>query len=229
MRRAPPIPGCGISPSPPISLEVSTTTTRFLHSSANNLEISRIVVVFPTPGRPRNRIDLPAVARSATMAAEPSTDRPALQVKPTIFPARLRMALIRCRVPSMPARLSPPNSPHASIALCRSSSETGISLSLTSPVVYRARGGLPKSITTSINDTKRGSDSRVSRRRGGMSRTSSRTSSASISAAVGEVEVAVMEAEEEEDCCCLFLDGDFVEEDDDEEEEELSGKLSGPR
>ena len=29
MRRAPPMAGCGTSPSPPISLEVSTMTTRF--------------------------------------------------------------------------------------------------------------------------------------------------------------------------------------------------------
>jgi hypothetical protein len=34
MRRAPPMAGCGTSPSPPISLEVSTITTRLCSSSA---------------------------------------------------------------------------------------------------------------------------------------------------------------------------------------------------
>mmetsp|Transcript_8012 Transcript_8012/g.21071 ORF Transcript_8012/g.21071 Transcript_8012/m.21071 type:complete len:272 (+) Transcript_8012:328-1143(+) len=57
MRRARPMAGCGMSPSPPISLDVSTTTTRLPHSSARTLAISRITVVLPTPGRPKNRME----------------------------------------------------------------------------------------------------------------------------------------------------------------------------
>lgn len=52
MRLAPPMPGCGMLPSPPISLLVSTMTTRRWCSSDSSLAISRTLVVFPTPGRP---------------------------------------------------------------------------------------------------------------------------------------------------------------------------------
>ena len=55
MRRARPIPGCGMSPSPPISFEVSTITTRRWQSSASMRLISRMAVVLPTPGRPAGR------------------------------------------------------------------------------------------------------------------------------------------------------------------------------
>ena len=57
MRRARPMPGCGMSPSPAISFEVSTTTTRFPRSSGRTRATSRSIVVGPTPGRPRMRID----------------------------------------------------------------------------------------------------------------------------------------------------------------------------
>ena len=40
----------------------------------------------------------------------PKTARPTRQVSPTMRPRRLRMAEMRCRVRSMPARLSSPNS-----------------------------------------------------------------------------------------------------------------------
>ncbi len=52
MRRALPIAGCGMSPSPAISFEVSTMTTRLFSSSASTRAISRSIVVLPTPGRP---------------------------------------------------------------------------------------------------------------------------------------------------------------------------------
>ncbi len=55
MRRARPMPGCGISPSPPISLLVSMITTRLRHSSDSRRAISRTLVVLPTPGRPYRR------------------------------------------------------------------------------------------------------------------------------------------------------------------------------
>jgi hypothetical protein len=40
MRRAPPMAGCGTSPSPPISFEVSTMTTRRPRSSDSTRAIS---------------------------------------------------------------------------------------------------------------------------------------------------------------------------------------------
>lgn len=52
MRRARPMPTCAMSPSPPISLEVSTITTRLFCASDSSRAISRTTVVFPTPGRP---------------------------------------------------------------------------------------------------------------------------------------------------------------------------------
>ena len=58
MRRAPPMAGWGTSPSPPISLEVSTITTRLWSSSDSTRAISRITVVLPTPGLPRKRTEL---------------------------------------------------------------------------------------------------------------------------------------------------------------------------
>jgi hypothetical protein len=71
MRLARPMPACGTSPSPPISLLVSTMTTRLSRSSASSLDSSRMAVVFPTPGRPINNTLAPPDTRSAT--------RPALQ------------------------------------------------------------------------------------------------------------------------------------------------------
>ncbi len=52
MRLARPMPACAMSPSPPISLDVSTMTTRLSRVSDSNRAISLITVVFPTPGRP---------------------------------------------------------------------------------------------------------------------------------------------------------------------------------
>ena len=101
--------GWGISPSPAISLLVSITTTRFCRSSASTRAISRRAVVLPTPGRPISNRDCPPSSRSRTMATVPNTARPTRQVRPTTSPRRLRIALMRCRVRSMPARLSAPN------------------------------------------------------------------------------------------------------------------------
>mmetsp|Transcript_814 Transcript_814/g.2206 ORF Transcript_814/g.2206 Transcript_814/m.2206 type:complete len:279 (+) Transcript_814:1764-2600(+) len=106
MRRDRPIPTCATSPSPPISLLVSTITTLRNASSARMREISRIAVVFPTPGRPSNSTECPSSTISLTISALPSTASPTRQVMPTIFPARFLMAEIRCSVPSMPDRLS---------------------------------------------------------------------------------------------------------------------------
>src|SRR5215472_2600254 len=56
MRRAKPMPGCGISLSPAISFDVSTMTTR-LRSSERMRAHSRNIVVLPTPGRPSKHIE----------------------------------------------------------------------------------------------------------------------------------------------------------------------------
>ena len=111
IRRASPMPGCGMSPSPAISLLVSTTITRLPRSSASTRATSRSMVVLPTPGRPSSRTLCPPSTMSRMMSMVPKTARPMRQVRPTTLPARLRMALIRCSVRSMPARLSSPKAP----------------------------------------------------------------------------------------------------------------------
>jgi hypothetical protein len=70
MRRARPMPGCGMSPSPPISLLVSMMTTRLRHSSDSRRAISRTLVVLPTPGRPCRRA---APQRRMRMCMPPDT------------------------------------------------------------------------------------------------------------------------------------------------------------
>ena len=85
--------------------------TRLRRSSARTRATSRSIVVLPTPGRPSIRMLLPDSTMSRMMAMVPKTARPTRQVSPTMRPARLRMAEMRCSVRSMPARLSSPNSP----------------------------------------------------------------------------------------------------------------------
>ena len=71
IRRARPIAGWGMSPSPAISLEESIMTTRLLRSSASTRAISRSAVVLPIPGLPSNKIDLPVSTRSRIIAIVP--------------------------------------------------------------------------------------------------------------------------------------------------------------
>ena len=149
IRRASPIPGCGMSPSPAISFEVSTTTTRLPRSSARTRATSRSIVVLPTPGRPRIRMLCPDSAMSRMMSIVPNTARPMRQVRPTTLPARLRMALIRWSVRSMPARLSSPKAPMWSTTKPMSASVTSRSRSTSSPWVNRASGRRPRSSTIS--------------------------------------------------------------------------------
>ena len=111
MRRARPMPGWGMSPSPAISFEVSTTTTRLASSSASTRAASRRMVVLPTPGRPSRRIDSPDSMTSRRMSTVPKTARPTRQVRPMTSPTRLRIAEMRWRVRSSPARLSLPKRP----------------------------------------------------------------------------------------------------------------------
>ena len=110
IRRALPIPRCGMSPSPPISFEVSTITTRRPSSSAKTRAASRSIVVLPTPGAPSSSTLRPDSTRSRMAPAEPVTARPTRQVSPTIRPRRFRIAEMRCSVLGIPARLSSPNS-----------------------------------------------------------------------------------------------------------------------
>ena len=53
--------GCGMSPSPAISFDVSTMTTRLPRSSASTRAHSRSIVVLPIPGGPSSRIDFPLI------------------------------------------------------------------------------------------------------------------------------------------------------------------------
>ncbi len=71
MRRALPIAGWGMSPSPAISLLVSTTTTRLPTSSASTRAASRSMVVLPMPGRPMIRIDFPLSTKSSMISIVP--------------------------------------------------------------------------------------------------------------------------------------------------------------
>mmetsp|Transcript_26830 Transcript_26830/g.86145 ORF Transcript_26830/g.86145 Transcript_26830/m.86145 type:complete len:401 (-) Transcript_26830:30-1232(-) len=165
MRRAPPMAGCGTSPSPPISLEVSTITTRLWSSSESTRAISRITVVLPTPGRPRKSSDSGAWRVSRIISMWPMTARPTRQVRPTTLPLRLRMALIRCRVPVMPARLSMPNSPTSVSAHSRSASVISASRRYSPAPTPRKRasGFLPRSMTISRSSPRLGWDTSVPR------------------------------------------------------------------
>src|SRR6266487_1983501 len=53
-----------MSPSPPISFEVSTMTTRLRSSSASRRAHSRSIVVLPMPGRPSSRMLWPLTTMS---------------------------------------------------------------------------------------------------------------------------------------------------------------------
>ncbi len=69
IRRARPMEGCGTSPSPAISLDVSTITTRLL--SAKMRAASRNIVVLPTPGRPSSSTLFPVDMMSWMMSIVP--------------------------------------------------------------------------------------------------------------------------------------------------------------
>ena len=81
-----------MSPSPAISLDVSTTTTRLSSSSASTRAASRSIVVLPMPGRPMIRTLFPDSTRSLMISIVPNTARPMRAVRPTILPLRLRIA-----------------------------------------------------------------------------------------------------------------------------------------
>src|SRR5512132_2572894 len=143
------MPGCGMSPSPAISFDVSTTTTRLFRSSARTRATSRSIVVLPTPGRPRNKMLFPDSTMSRMISTVPYTARPTRSVRPTTFPARLRSALMRWSVRSIPARLSPPNCPMCEMTYARSSADTSRCDRYSSRPAKRASGRRPRSITIS--------------------------------------------------------------------------------
>ena len=149
MRRARPMPGCGMSPSPAISLEVSTTITRLPRSSASTRAASRNSVVLPTPGRPSRSVERPVSMTSRTMSTVPTTARPTRQVRPTIWPRRLRSAEMRCRVRSMPARLSGPKAPTRPAIWASVSRSSGSPPRSARWRAKRASGGRPRSRTIS--------------------------------------------------------------------------------
>mmetsp|Transcript_8812 Transcript_8812/g.18858 ORF Transcript_8812/g.18858 Transcript_8812/m.18858 type:complete len:220 (-) Transcript_8812:3137-3796(-) len=151
MRRAFPMAGCGTSPSPPISLDVSMMTTRFFSSTDSTRATSRMTVVLPTPGLPSISTEWLLSTRSRIMSMCPSTALPTRHVSPMMCPLRFRMALIRCSVPAMPARLSAPNTPTACSADLRSSAVTSPCRRYSPPGEpwNLASGGRPRSITTS--------------------------------------------------------------------------------
>lgn len=70
-----------------------------------------IIVVFPTPGGPMSNKEAPSCTKSRSKIALPDIARPTRQVKPIIAPFRFLMALMRCNVLLMPARLSIIKSP----------------------------------------------------------------------------------------------------------------------
>mmetsp|Transcript_25441 Transcript_25441/g.33222 ORF Transcript_25441/g.33222 Transcript_25441/m.33222 type:complete len:216 (+) Transcript_25441:266-913(+) len=80
-----PTEGCTISPSPAISFDVSTITTCSQVDACDNFRaISRIIVVFPQPGRPKMRtagLSIWSKRMSSIMSAFPLIDRPTLIVK----------------------------------------------------------------------------------------------------------------------------------------------------
>lgn len=70
-----------------------------------------MMVVFPTPGGPISKSEVPSLTMSCNKIALPVTARPTRHVRPIIVPLRFLIALILWRVRLMPARLSAPKSP----------------------------------------------------------------------------------------------------------------------
>ena len=177
MRLALPMPGWGTSPSPAISLDVSTMTTRLCAWSARTRATSRSIVVLPTPGLPSIRMLLPDKTRSSMILLVPKTARPTRQVRPITLPLRFRMPAMRCSVRSMPARLSPPKGLKLDTTPLISSSVVSCCPIASSRSKKRAWGGLPRSRIISKRPS-RGSRS-CNQRRTRWGKTSSRDSKSS--------------------------------------------------
>src|SRR3990172_13165368 len=87
--------------------------------------------------------------RSAIILMVPKTALPTLRVRPITLPWRLRTAEMRCRVRSIPARLSPLKGLIREVTYFMSSSVTSWGERMTSRWGKRASGGRPRSMTTS--------------------------------------------------------------------------------
>ena len=148
-----PIDGCGKSPSPAISLEVSIIITRLPISSDKTRAISLIDVVLPTPGRPKINIDFCFSKRSRITLTVPKTALPIRQVKPIMLPCRFRIELIRWSVLSIPARLSPLNLPNFFIIWSKSCQTIIRYDKYSVSLAKRTSGRRPRSKTISINDS----------------------------------------------------------------------------
>ena len=96
IRRARPMAGWGISPSPAISLGIYNHHPLGTRPPTPGL--------FPQhggladPGLPSSRMLLPVSMTSRMMSMVPKTARPTRQVRPMISPCLLRMADIRCGI-----------------------------------------------------------------------------------------------------------------------------------
>mmetsp|Transcript_2666 Transcript_2666/g.5880 ORF Transcript_2666/g.5880 Transcript_2666/m.5880 type:complete len:259 (-) Transcript_2666:1775-2551(-) len=128
MRRASPIAAWGMSPLPAISLLVSTISTRFV--LAKKQAQSRRRVVLPAPGQPTSSTLLPCSSSLCSSRYMPGTLLPRRNVSPITTPDRLSLRDTRCRVLSMPARLSASeNEPTAAVTSARSAALTRTSIS----------------------------------------------------------------------------------------------------
>ena len=124
----------------------------------------------PTPGGPSNSTELDSseLTKSLHNSAAPLTARPTRHVKPITVPLLFLIIEIRCKVPSIPARLSPPTSPSKLTASSMSSMVIfELSASQTSnffrlsfeyngsagPSGNLAKGTLPTSMTTSMSSS----------------------------------------------------------------------------
>mmetsp|Transcript_9568 Transcript_9568/g.20959 ORF Transcript_9568/g.20959 Transcript_9568/m.20959 type:complete len:259 (-) Transcript_9568:1736-2512(-) len=128
MRRARPMAGWEMSPLPAISLLVSTISTRLVN--AKKQAQSRRRVVLPAPGQPTSSTLLPCSSSLCSSRYMPGTLLPRRNVSPITSPDRFSLRDTRCRVLSMPARLSASeNGPTAAVTSARSAALTRTSIS----------------------------------------------------------------------------------------------------
>ena len=117
-------PGCGMSPSPAISFEVSTmidALAQLVGEHARDLAQHGRLADTGAAEQQDAAAGLDEVANDLDRPVDRAADA---QVRPTTLPARLRIAEMRWSVRSMPARLSPPNWPMREITKAMSSAVT---------------------------------------------------------------------------------------------------------
>ena len=106
-----------------IDVHLYTFMSKLLHTYlaqflAYDIKITYlIIVVLPTPGGPMSNKEAPSLTKSCNNLALPEIARPTRQVRPIIAPLRFLMALIRCNVLLIPARLSTAKSPTCKMLL----------------------------------------------------------------------------------------------------------------